>query len=492
VVLDTTIVNIALPRIITVFGSTVDQAQLVLTGYMLALAVVMPTTAYLSQMVGTRRLYLFTLLMFTLGSMLCGAAWSIPSLVGARVLQGLGGGMIQPLGMAMLFRVAPPHERGKLMGIYALPVMVAPIAGPTIGGYLVEYVDWRWVFYLNVPAGALGILLGFLLLHETPTRRGQRFDWLGFVLAALCTSAALLAATDAPDKGWGDSSVVLKLVVSAVALPIFIWWELRVAEPLVNLRLFAIPGFTLAALVNLVTMVALFGALFLLPVFLQNLRGLGAMETGLLLLPQAVASAAALVIGGRLYDRFGPRLPVLTGLAGLAVATWLLAKLDLNTPDSSIRLILILRGAAIGTAMMPAITAWMASAPPSQTQAASALNNVLRQLYGAFGTAAFSTILNDRITFHFTSLAMFMSPDRPAVARALAEASAFALSRNIDLAQAKALVVARLAGQARMAAAVRGFDDVFLLAAAVCVLGILPALFLRRSAIKAPGGPVEA
>src|SRR5581483_10475781 len=224
VVLDTTIVNIALPRIITLFGSSVDQAQLVLTGYMLALAVIMPTTAFLSQMIGTKRLYVTTLALFTLGSMLCGAAWSVPSLVVSRVIQGLGGGMIQPLGMAMLFRVAPPHERGRLMGIYALPVMVAPIAGPTLGGYLVEYVDWRWVFYLNVPFGALGVLMGLLLLHETPTRRDVPFDIPGFLLAATCFSAALLGATDAPDYGWGDARVIWKLALSALALPLFIVW----------------------------------------------------------------------------------------------------------------------------------------------------------------------------------------------------------------------------------------------------------------------------
>ena len=149
VVLDTTIVIIALPRIITVFGSSVEQGQLILTGYMLALAVVMPATAYLSQTFGTKRMYVLTLVTFTLSSMLCGAAWSMPSLIIARVLQGLGGGMMQPLGMGMLFRVTPPRQRGTIMGVYALPVMVAPIAGPTLGGYLVEYVNWRWVFYLK-------------------------------------------------------------------------------------------------------------------------------------------------------------------------------------------------------------------------------------------------------------------------------------------------------------------------------------------------------
>ncbi|HEY3080235.1 MAG TPA: DHA2 family efflux MFS transporter permease subunit [Chloroflexota bacterium] len=493
VVLDTTIVNIALPRIITIFGSSVDQAQLVLTGYMLALAVVMPATAYLAQRFGTKRVFLFTVAMFTLGSMLCGAAWSVPSLVGARVLQGLGGGMVQPLGMAMIFRVTPPERRGSIMGVFALPVMVAPILGPTLGGYLVEYVDWRWVFYLNVPVGALALLLGSTLLRETPTQRGMPFDATGFVLAALATAPALLALQDAPSKGFGDPWVILRLGLAALSLVAFVWWELRTPRPLLNLRLFAIPAFAMGAVLNFVTSTALFGAIFLLPLFLQNLRGLGAMETGLLLFPQALASGVSAVVGGRLYDRIGARPLIVSGLLILATATWLLSRLDLNTPDDTVRWLLVLRGSSMGLAMMPAMTLWLAAAPARDTQAASALSNVLRQVYGAFGTAVFATFLQNRIAFHYAATAMFVTPDRPAVARMLGLGQQFALAHGLDLAQARALTVAQLMGQARLGAAVRGFDDCFLLAAVACVLGIVPALFLRAAPRAAgPGyGPVE-
>lgn len=495
VVLDTTIVNIALPRIITIFGSTVDEAQLVLTGYMLALAIIMPCTQYLSTTFGSKRLYLFSIVMFTLGSMLCGAAWSVPSLIVARVIQGLGGVMIQPLGMGMLFRVTPPERRGSVMGLFALPVMVAPILGPTLGGYLTEYVSWRWVFYLNVPAGALALFMGATLLRETPTRRGLPFDLPGFVLAALSTAPILLAFEDAPTKGFSDTGVVLKLLVAAVAFPVFVWWELRTKDPLLNLRLFKIPAFTVGGVVNFVTSTALFGAIFLLPVFLQNVRGLGAMESGLLLFPQAIASALSVTVGGRLYDKVGPRPLVIFGFCMLATATWLLSRIDVTTSDTTIRLILLLRGASMGFAMMPSMTAWMAAAPQSQTQAASALQNVLRQVYGAFGTAIFATVLQDRIKFHVATTSMFLSPDQPAVAKLMGQAQQFALAHAMPLAQAKTLVVAQLMGQVQLASAVRAFDDCFLLAAAACVIGIGPALFLKAGARAAGPGhrpePVE-
>lgn len=480
VVLDTTIVNIALPRITTIFGASVDQAQLVLTGYMLALAVIMPTTAYLSLTFGAKRLYLATLVFFTIGSLLCGLAWDLPSLIVARVIQGLGGGMIQPLGMATLFRITPPERRGAVMGMFALPIMVAPILGPTLGGYLVEYVDWRWVFFLNLPFGALALFLGLALMRETPTQTGLRFDLAGFVLAATFSCGALLAMNDAPDAGWSDIGVVVKLWIAAAALVAFIWWELRTPQPLLNLRLFAIPMFSIAALVNFVTTVGLFGAIFLLPLFLQNLRGLGAMETGLLLFPQALASGVSVVLGGRLYDRFGARPLILIGLSILAGSTWALAKIDVTTPDATIRWILIARGLSMGLCMMPANTVWLAVAPPSQTQAASALSNVLRQIFGAAGTAVLASILQERIAYHYAGMASAITPEMPAVARALQLGQQFALAQGTALEQARAMVVGQLAGQVRLAAAVRGFDDAFLIAAVVAVLGLLPALLLRR------------
>jgi EmrB/QacA subfamily drug resistance transporter len=494
VVLDTTIVNIALPRIITIFGSTVEQGQLVLTGYMLALAVVMPATAYFGQTFGTKRVYLITFALFTVGSALCGAAWSVPSLVGARVLQGLGGGMIQPLGMGLLFQIAPPERRGSVMAIFALPVMVAPILGPTMGGYLVEYVDWRWVFFLNLPVGALGLFLGGLLLRETPTRPGMRFDLPGFVLAATFSAAALLAMEEAAQEGFGEPSVMAKLGLAVAVLPVFVWWELRTAQPLLNLRLFAVPAFSMGTLVNFVTTMALFGAIFLLPVFLQNLRGMGAMQTGMLLFPQALASAFSVVLGGRLYDKVGARPLIVFGLSGLGLSTWMLSGIDVTTPDSTIRWMLLMRGGSIGFAMMPAMTAWMAAAPRAQSQDASALTNVLRQVFGAASTALFASLLQSRIGHHQAYLSMFVTPDLPAVARLLGEAQRLVAAQGLPLERAPALVAAQLAGQVQLAAAVRGFDDCFVVAAAMCMLGIIPTLFMRGAA-RTPAvrhEPVEA
>jgi predicted MFS family arabinose efflux permease len=288
--------------------------------------------------------------------------------------------------------------------------------------------------------------------------------------------------------------VVLALALAALTLPLFIGWELSTPQPLLNLRLFALPAFSIGALINLVAMVTLFGATFLVPVFLQNLRGLGPMQTGLMLVPQALASTVSIVLGGRLYDLVGPRPLILIGLVITAVSTWPLVTLDVTTADSTLVGLLALRGVATGFLIMPAITAWMAAAPPSQTAAASALNNVLRQLYGTFGTAIFASLLQARATFHQAHLAAAMVPEAPAVAHLLARGQQAALESGLSLEQGRALVVGMLAGQVRQAATVRGFDDCFAVATLLCLLGLVPALLLGggRSSRRPAPAPAPA
>src|SRR3954464_6202644 len=351
VVLDTTIVNVALPRIIQVFQTNVNEGQLILTGYMLALAVVMPATGYLSDTFGAKRTYLVTIALFTLGSALCGLAPNIEGLIFFRVIQGLGGGMLMPLGMSILFQVAPPSQRGTMMGIFGLPLLIAPMVGPTLGGYLVEYVDWRPIFTLNVPVGVLAAVAAMFILRETPKREGTRFDWAGFLLSATSFSTAMLAMEQAPRDGWDSPYVMILLLISATTFPCWIVVELSQEQPLLDLTILRHRTYAVAMMVNFVATTAMFSSMFLLPIFLQNVRGLGAMEAGMLLLPQALAAALMMQISGRLLDRFGPKLVVLPGLMLLAFATWRFSGLDLNTSDFSIRVTLFMRGLAMGMVM---------------------------------------------------------------------------------------------------------------------------------------------
>lgn len=490
VILDTTIVNVALPRIIQVFQTNVSTGQLVLAGYMLALAVVVPASGYLSDRFGAKRTYLMTIVLFTLGSALCGLAPSIEGLIVFRVIQGLGGGMLMPLGMSLLFQIAPPNKRGTMMGFFGLPLLVAPMVGPTLGGYLVEYVDWRPIFTLNVPVGILAVLTGLLILRETPTRAGARFDWAGFVLSATTFSTAMLALEQAPQEGWTAPHVVVLLLIAATTFPCWIVVELAQEQPLLDLTILRHRTYCVAMMVSFVATTAMFSSMFLLPLFLQNVRGLGALEAGLLLLPQAVAAATMMQISGRLLDRFGPKRVVIPGLLTLAFATWLLSGLSLDTSDGTIRAILFLRGCAMGLVMMPVTAVSMDAIPPHLISRATALSNVLRQLFSAFGTGMFATILVSREQLHQARLVQDVTPTNLAAVNLLTATQATLAERGLSEAAAHLVGLSTLLKQVTQAAKVQSFDDCFLIATVIALAGLLPAAFLTRG--HRPAAPPRA
>jgi EmrB/QacA subfamily drug resistance transporter len=491
--LDSTIVNIALPTITNVFGVSVDQGQLVITSYMLALAVIMPATGFLSDTFGTKRLFLITMALFTGGSLLCGLAWSNTSLVAFRIIQGLGGGMMSPLGMTMLFKAVPLRERNTVMGIYGLPLILAPVLGPTIGGYLVEYVDWRVIFTLNVPIGIVGILLGSAWLRESERVRGLRFDWRGFLLSAIGFSALLLGLSDAESDGWTSPSILARFVIGSVCLLAWVWVELTDEQPLLELRLFKDRTFALAMLVNFVLTVGMFGGQLLVPLFLQSFRGLGAAETGLITMTQALAMLPLMPLVGRLADRFGTRTILLVGLPLVALSMWQFSGLTMTTSDTQLRLWLAARGVSMGLVMMPAMTAALNTVPVELTSRGSSLTNVMRQVFGSFGTAIFVTLLQARQTFHVSVLEQGVTTSNFSMQQTLGQVQQFVLTHGGSAVQAQAQGLAAVMQQVQTAAAVRAFDDVFMVAALITLLALVPALFIGgRPTSGAGGGATEA
>jgi EmrB/QacA subfamily drug resistance transporter len=427
--------------------------------------------------------------LFTGGSLLCGLAWNNTSLVAFRVIQGLGGGMMSPLGMTMLFQVVPPNRRNTIMGFFGLPLMLAPVLGPTLGGYLVEYIDWRVIFTLNVPVGLIGLFLGFTLLRESPHVPGLKFDLRGFVLSAVGFSAILLGFSDAATDGWTSTSVVTRFAIGTVCLAAWVWVELTDDHPLLELRLFRIPIFTLSALVSFVLTVGMFGGMLVLPLFMQNLRGLGAAETGLILISQVLPMTVAMPLVGRLVDKVGARAMILTGLPLLAITTWQFSQLDLTTSDMTVRLWLVGRGCAMGLVMMPSMTAGLNAVPLQLMSRASSMSNVMRQVFGAFGTAIIVTILQLRQTYHTAILSQGVTPDNLPLQQLMSQAQQWGLAQGYSAVQAQAMGTMLAAKQVAMSAAVMGFDDVFRVTAAITLLAILPAAFMRTTRAPAGRGP---
>ncbi|HEV2581181.1 MAG TPA: DHA2 family efflux MFS transporter permease subunit [Ktedonobacteraceae bacterium] len=416
-ILDQTIVNIAIPRLQTAFGADIHSVQWVLTAYILAQGVATPTAAFFADTIGIKRFYIISLSAFTIGSALCGIAWSLPILITFRVLQGLGGAALFPLSITLLFREFPPQERGMAMGLFGVPALLAPALGPTLGGYLVTYAGWQLIFYINVPIGIIAIILSIILIREYRQDAERRFDFIGFVFVALGLSTLLYAISDASTDGWGSTTVLGFLTVGVVSLAIFVTTEIlignRGGQPLLDMRLFGNGAFRAGVIANLFVVFSLFGGLFLLPIYLQNIRQLSPFQAGLVLLPQALASMVSVIIGGRLVDRFGVRAIMIPGLLILAVATWQLTYITIYSPYSWIQLMLILRGLALGLTVQPLTVATLSETKPRDLAQASSLSTVARAVSSSLGIAILATLVQTQSLVHFGHLAEQVTPTSP-------------------------------------------------------------------------------
>ena len=398
--LDSTIVNIALPDILKDFHSGLGNGQLVLTVYLLALALVIPLSGFLSDRVGMKRLYIITLILFTAGSALCGMAWNLPSLIVFRAMQGLGGGMLQPLGQAIVFTLITPRERGYFMGLLGLPSLLAPILGPTLGGFLVEYSSWRMIFLINVPIGAINVFLALRLLKETPLRPEARLDRLGLMLSALAFPCILVALSDGGSIGWESAWILGPVVIGVLALFAFIRVELAKGDPLLKIGLFKNRMFSLGMIIIFVTQFALFGVQYLLPIFLQTAHGMSPAKAGLVLLPSGFVSFIAIYYGGRFYNRFGPKPLSILGMIVLLVTTLALSRISETTSPIIIAALASSRGIGVGLSVIPINTMAYNTVVQADMPRATALVNVLFRVFGSIATAILTAVLVASLGWH--------------------------------------------------------------------------------------------
>jgi EmrB/QacA subfamily drug resistance transporter len=406
VILDNTVVNVALPTLGRVLDSDLTLLQWVISGYMLAQAAVIPLSGWLSDRFGAKRVYLISLVLFTLGSAVCGLAVNAPMLIATRVIQGIGGGMLMPIGMAVLYRLTPPQRRGEIMGLFGIPIMVAPALGPLLSGYLLQYADWRLIFLINLPVGVLALLVGLKVLPRIPAGRSPgSLDTLGIILGPLAFAAISFGVNQSASAGWTAISTLGGIGVGLLALVLFIWRELKVTDPVLDLRVFRVPAFSLAILTQWTAFGAMFGTFFLVPLFLQQVRGYGALETGFYTLPTAIASAIFMQIGGRLFDRVGVRPPVLFGMTLIGLSMWQMSGLRGDTTGEDLRLPLTLLGAGMGSMMMALNTYLLNSAPRDLIGRVTSLSNATQNVVASLAIATFATILQARIPVHISEVA---------------------------------------------------------------------------------------
>jgi EmrB/QacA subfamily drug resistance transporter len=393
-ILDTTVVNVALQKLTLEFSTSFDTIQWVATGYMLALATVIPVTGWASDRFGTKRLYLLAIGTFLVGSMLAGLAWNVESLIIFRVLQGLGGGMLMPAGMTILTRAAGPQRIGRVMSVLGVPMLLGPICGPILGGWLVDAVSWRWIFYINVPIGVIAFLLALRLLPKDDPEPSGRFDFVGMLMVSPGLAALIFGVSRIPSTGTvGAVEVWLPALAGLVLLVAFVLRALRVDHPLIDLKLFRNRPFSVAMITMSVFCVGFFGAMLLLPTYFTLVRGESALHAGLLLAPQGLGAMLAMPITGRLADKIAARRIVLPGLGLIVLGMVVFTQVGSTTSYGLLLSSLFVMGIGMGCTMMPITSAALQTLRPKDMAKASTATNIVQQTAGAIGSAIMSIIL---------------------------------------------------------------------------------------------------
>lgn len=487
-VLDSTIVNIAISKLQTVFGASLDRIQWVSTGYTLALTVSIPIFSYLADRFGIKRIYLISSGLFVLASALCGLAWSLESLVFARILQGLGGGALMPLATAQIYAEFPPAERGRAAATLGVPVLLAPALGPTIGGFIIEYADWRLIFYLNVPIGIVGVLVGMFILRERRSPIIRQLDVPGLILSTLGFASLVYGIAEAGAKGWDSLTVTGFMGFGLLCIVLLVLVELGTPTPLLDLKLFGDWNFVFGNLLTWTLQIGLFGALFLLPIFLQSLRGLTPVQAALVLMPSALLTAVMLPIGGILVDRLGAKPVIIVGAISLALTSYALSKLTLQTSFLTLQFWLIGRTVALSFTLQPAQVVTLYNVPREALARATALLNLLRQVVVAFGTALLSTYVQNQTPVHYAHLAERVTLGSP-TGLIIGRLAALYQGRGLDALHAQAAALRLIGLQVRLQATMLAFRDAFLLTAVIVTCGGLLALLLRPAQRRAGLAP---
>ncbi|HWF72725.1 MAG TPA: MDR family MFS transporter, partial [Solirubrobacteraceae bacterium] len=393
-ILDTTIVNVALETLSRELHSTIANIQWVANGYLLALAAVIPVTGWAARRFGAKRVYLTSLILFTAGSALCGLATSTTELIVFRVLQGIGGGMILPVGQLMMAEAAGPKRMGRVMSIVAVPAMLAPILGPTIGGLILDNASWRWIFYVNVPIGLVAVISAVRILPTVARQRTEPLDYRGLIMLAAGLPLITYGLAEVGATGTFTALKVLGPIIAGVALVgTFVVYGLRVPRPLLNLRLYRRPTFSSASIAMFCIGAALFGGMILLPLYWQTIRHEDVVVTGLLTAPQGLGAALVMPLSGRLTDRFGGGPLALLGVLLTAAATIPFALIGAHTSILWLCVAMVVRGFGIGFAFMPAMSAAFASLERSELSDATPQLNVLQRVGGSIGIAVLAVVL---------------------------------------------------------------------------------------------------
>ena len=482
-ILDTTVVNVSLPHIAGSLSASIDESTWALTSYLVANAIVLPLTGWLANYFGRKRLLMISVTGFTIASFLCGLAPTLSILVVFRVIQGLTGGALQPLSQAVLLEAFPPRDRGKAMGFWGLGIVVAPILGPVVGGWLTDSYSWRWVFYINLPVGIASIVMTKLFVFDPPyvSRKSETIDYWGIGLLAVGIGSLQVLLDLGQQKDWFSStSIQVLAVLTVVSIAVFIWRELHVEHPVVDLRVFKIRTYSTGVFLMTVLGFVLFGSLVLLPIMLQTLLGYPSLQAGIAMAPRGMGSFLAMPLVGLMVAKVDPRRLLALGLCGGALTLYWLGNLSLSAGYWDIFWPQFIQGVSLGLIFVPLTTISMDPIPKEAMGNATSLFNLMRNIGGSVGIALSTTLIARRAQENISLLGRHVSVYDPQARAFLEGLRATMMARGADLATATERAHAMTFGLVARQASMLAFVGVFRMLALIFLL-MLPLLLLMRT-----------
>lgn len=470
-ILNQTLINVALPVMINDFSISTSTAQWLTTGFMLVNGILVPVSAYLIQKFTYRQLFMFAMIAFTIGSVICAISTNFPVMMTGRVIQAVGAGILMPLGTNVFMTVFPPEKRGAAMGMMGIAFILAPAIGPTLTGWVIQNYHWNVMFYGMSVVGILAIIIGFFWFKIYQPISNPKLDVPGVIFSSLGFGSLLYGFSEAGNKGWDSGIVITTMIIGLLFVALFVYREISMKAPMMDLRALKYTGFSFTLLINVIVTMSLFGGMLLLPVYLQSIRGFSPLDSGLLLLPGSLLMGLMGPISGRLLDKFGIKPIAIFGLLIMTYATWELTKLSMDTSYSTILGIYVLRSFGMSFIMMPIMTAGMNALPQRMIPHGNAISNTVRQLAGSIGTAVLVTIMTQQTTAHMGDIADTMDKTHPEIAGQFAE-----IGRSVGSQEAGGQLVM---GYLQKFATINGINDAFWVATALSALAFILSFFLK-------------
>ncbi|HDI1231337.1 TPA: DHA2 family efflux MFS transporter permease subunit [Staphylococcus aureus] len=484
-ILNQTLLNVALPKINTEFNISASTGQWLMTGFMLVNGILIPTTAYLFNKYSYRKLFLVALVLFTIGSLICAISMNFPIMMVGRVLQAIGAGVLMPLGSIVIITIYPPEKRGAAMGTMGIAMILAPAIGPTLSGYIVQNYHWNVMFYGMFIIGIIAILVGFVWFKLYQYTTNPKADIPGIIFSTIGFGALLYGFSEAGNKGWGSVEIETMFAIGIIFIILFVIRELRMKSPMLNLEVLKFPTFTLTTIINMVVMLSLYGGMILLPIYLQNLRGFSALDSGLLLLPGSLIMGLLGPFAGKLLDTIGLKPLAIFGIAVMTYATWELTKLNMDTPYMTIMGIYVLRSFGMAFIMMPMVTAAINALPGRLASHGNAFLNTMRQLAGSIGTAILVTVMTTQTTQHLSAFGEELDKTNPVVQDHMRE-----LASQYGGQEGAMKVLLQFVNKL---ATVEGINDAFIVATIFSIIALILCLFLQSNKkAKATAQKLEA